>query len=66
MRIRVEKIKGLMEKFPDRQFTLVGDSGEVDPEVYNEIKKWRSAQVKEIIIRDVINDDVVNHFRLRE
>jgi hypothetical protein len=61
---KVEKIKWLMEKFPDRQFTLVGDSGEVDPEVYNEIKKWRPAQVKEIIIRDVINDDVVNHFRL--
>lgn len=61
---KVEKIKWLMEKFPDRQFTLVGDSGEVDPEVYNEIKKWRPAQVKEIIIRDVINDDVVNHYRL--
>lgn len=61
---KIDKIKWLMEKFPERQFTLVGDSGEVDPEVYNEIKKLRPAQVKEIIIRDVINDDVVNHYRL--
>jgi hypothetical protein len=61
---KVGTIKWLMEKFPDRQFTLVGDSGEVDPEVYGEIKKWRPAQVKEIIIRDVINDSVVNNFRL--
>lgn len=61
---KVEKIKWLMEKFPERQFTLVGDSGEVDPEVYSEIKKWRPAQVKEIVIRDVINDEVVNPFRL--
>jgi hypothetical protein len=59
-----DKIKMIMEKFPDRQFTLVGDSGEIDPEVYSEIKQWRPAQVKEIIIRDVLNDDVVNHFRL--
>ncbi|HEV7474884.1 MAG TPA: App1 family protein [Pyrinomonadaceae bacterium] len=61
---KVREIKKLMEMFPDRKFTLVGDSGEVDPEVYNEIRKWRPAQVKEIIIRDVINDDAMNHFRL--
>ena len=61
---KVEKIKWLMDKFPDRQFTLVGDSGEVDPEVYNAIKKWRPTQVKEIIIRDVINDYAVNSYRL--
>src|SRR5437660_5243561 len=53
-----------MERFPDRKFMLVGDSGEIDPEVYSEIKKKRPAQVKEIVIRHVINDDLVNHFRL--
>ena len=61
---KLHEITTLMERFPDRKFILVGDSGEVDPEVYNEIKKKRPAQVKEIVIRDVINDDLVNHFRL--
>jgi phosphatidate phosphatase APP1 len=61
---KLDKITTLMDRFPNRKFILVGDSGEIDPEVYNEIKKNRPAQVKEIWIRDVINDDIVNHFRL--
>jgi len=59
-----DEITSLMKNFPDRKFILVGDSGEIDPEVYSEIKKKRPAQVKEILIRDVINDAVVNPFRL--
>jgi phosphatidate phosphatase APP1 len=58
------KITTLMDKFPNRRFILLGDSGEIDPEVYNDIKKKRPAQVQEIVIRDVIKDDIVNHFRL--
>ena len=61
---KLHEINTLMDRFPDRKFILVGDSGEVDPEVYNEIKKKRPAQVKEIVIRDVINDAVVHPFRL--
>lgn len=61
---KLAEITTLMERFPNRKFILVGDSGEIDPEVYSEIKKRRPAQVKEIWIRDVINDNVVNHFRL--
>lgn len=61
---KFDRITTLMEKFPNRKFILVGDSGEIDPEVYNEIKRLRPAQVKEIVIRDVINDAVVNPFRL--
>ncbi len=57
------EITTLMKRFPDRKFILVGDSGEIDPEVYNEIKKQRLAQIKEIWIRDVINDAIVNPFR---
>ena len=45
-----------MNRFPRRQFILVGDSGEVDPEVYKRIKNDRPNQVKEIRIRDLIND----------
>jgi len=61
---KLKEITELMDRFPQRKFILVGDSGEIDPEVYNEIKTKRPAQVQEIRIRDLINDNVVNPFRL--
>lgn len=61
---KLREINALMDKFPERNFILAGDSGEVDPEVFNEIKRLRGARVKEIIIRDLVNDKVVNGFRL--
>jgi len=53
---KVREITSLMEDFPRRQFILIGDSGEVDPEVYSEIRRTRPGQVKEIRIRDLVND----------
>jgi hypothetical protein len=53
---KVEEITKLMKEFPHRQFILIGDSGEVDPEVYKKIRSQRPDQVKEIRIRDLIND----------
>jgi phosphatidate phosphatase APP1 len=53
---KVDEITTLMKRFPRRQFILVGDSGEVDPEVYKRIRAERPEQVKEIRIRDLIND----------
>jgi hypothetical protein len=53
---KVDEIRKLMKRFPRRQFILVGDSGEVDPEVYKKIRSERPDQVKEIRIRDLIND----------
>lgn len=53
---KVEEITKLMKKFPRRQFILIGDSGEFDPEVYKKIRGERPDQVKEIRIRDLIND----------
>jgi len=61
---KIKEITELMNRFPERKFILVGDSGEVDPEVYGEIRKQRPAQVQEIRIRDLINENVVNNFRL--
>ncbi len=61
-----KQISMLMDKFPQRKFILVGDSGEIDPEVYQAIRKERPSQVQEIIIRDVLNDKVVNEFRLKD
>jgi hypothetical protein len=61
------EIKQLMERFSRRTFIFIGDSGELDPEVYRwfqENPKY-SAQVREIWIRDVVNDAVVNPDRLK-
>lgn len=61
---KLNTIKQLMDHFPKRQFILVGDSGEVDPEVYAQIKNERPMQVKEIRIRDLINDNERHSYRL--
>jgi len=53
-----------MQRFPERKFILVGDSGEKDPEVYREIKKKFPNQVQEIKIRDVVKDREKNKSRL--
>jgi phosphatidate phosphatase APP1 len=52
---KVDRITELMTNLPERQFYLFGDSGELDPEAYDEIRKKFPARVKEIIIRDVVN-----------
>jgi hypothetical protein len=61
---KINAITELMERFPGRKFILIGDSGEIDPEVYRVIRDKHPQQIQEIWIRDVVNDDVVNHDRL--
>lgn len=60
---KVEQITRMMERFPEREFILVGDSGELDIEVYRRIRELFGTRVREIWIRDVINDKAVNAFR---
>lgn len=50
---KVETIAPLLERFSGRQFVLVGDSGERDPEAYAALARKFPAQVKAIFIRDV-------------
>jgi hypothetical protein len=52
---KITQITQIFEHFPGRQFIMVGDSGERDPEVYRAILEQYPEQVKEIIIRDVVN-----------
>jgi len=52
---KVNSISAIMDDFPQRQFILVGDSGENDPEVYAEIAKKYGKRIKAICIRDVKN-----------
>ncbi|TVR17196.1 MAG: DUF2183 domain-containing protein, partial [Balneolaceae bacterium] len=61
---KIDQISTIFEHFPDRQFIMVGDSGERDPEVYSTIRERYPDQVKRIYIRDVINDRELNPDRL--
>lgn len=46
-------IGALLREFPQRQFLLIGDSGERDPEIYGELARLYPGQVVGIWIRDV-------------
>jgi hypothetical protein len=50
---KIEQISQIIMRFPGRQFILIGDSGEKDPEVYLEIKTKFPKQIEEIRIRDL-------------
>lgn len=48
-----QQISSLLKAYPERRFILVGDSGELDPEIYAEMAKTYPAQIERIYIRDV-------------
>lgn len=52
---KARQITTIFEHFPNRQFILVGDSGETDPEIFSRIRERYPDQVLEIYIRDVVN-----------
>lgn len=52
---KIGQISELMQNLPRRKFYLIGDSGELDPEVFLEIRKRFPAQVEKIMIRDVVD-----------
>jgi hypothetical protein len=47
------EIETLLATFPDRDFILIGDSGEADPEIYGDIARRHPDQVRAILIRNV-------------
>lgn len=51
-------IEPLLRQFPRRQFVLVGDSGEKDPEVYAQLARRFPEQVRAVFIRDVTGEEV--------
>ncbi|KAF9126518.1 hypothetical protein BGW39_006565 [Mortierella sp. 14UC] len=46
-------IREILTDFPDRKFILVGDSGEIDMEIYTEMALEFPVQVVKIFIRDI-------------
>lgn len=62
---KVGQISALLQDFPRREFVLIGDSGEKDPEVFAAIRERFPDQVAEIQIRDVVNHAIASPERLR-
>jgi len=50
---KLSVIRSLVKTFPERQFLLVGDSGEHDPEVYGAISRRFPRQVAGVFIRQL-------------
>lgn len=48
-------IKEILGRYPERQFVLVGDSGEHDPEVYSRLMREHPQQILRVYIRNVSN-----------
>jgi len=46
-------IRGILQTFPERRFILVGDSGEIDPEIYGAMARKFPRQVAGIFIRQL-------------
>jgi hypothetical protein len=53
---KLRTIEPILKSFPKRQFILVGDSGEKDPEVYAALARKFPDQIAKIFIRDVTNE----------
>ena len=53
---KLSTIRTLLDDFPGRQFVLIGDSGEADPEIYGQLAREQPARIVAIHIRDVSGD----------
>lgn len=51
--LKPEAIEEILSRYPKRKFILVGDSGEMDPEVYGEVARKHPDQIVHIAIRNV-------------
>ena len=61
---KMGQISTLLRRFPQRNFILIGDSGERDPEVFSAIREEFPDQIADIRIRDIVNDRESNPDRL--
>ncbi len=52
---KTRQITELLQRFPKREFVLIGDSGEKDPEVFSHIRKIFPDRHIRVYIRDVVN-----------
>jgi hypothetical protein len=59
-RSKRDSICSIMRDFPHRKFILIGDSGEIDLEIYTRIATEFPGQVLKIFIRDVTTEAAAN------
>jgi len=52
-----QQIEPILQRYPQREFILIGDNGEQDPEVYGDIARRYPDQIKQIMIRNVDKSD---------
>jgi len=57
---KLKNIRALFKEFPRREFILIGDSGEKDPEVYGKLFEEYSSRIKSIHIRNVTSETLDN------
>ncbi|MBN8627801.1 MAG: App1 family protein [Planctomycetes bacterium] len=57
---KLAEIEQLLKAFPGRKFAFVGDSGELDPEVYGELARRHRDQVRLIAIRNITDERLDN------
>lgn len=50
---KASAIRLLMESMPERDFVLIGDSGEKDPKIYRKICRKFGGRIKAVFIRNV-------------
>jgi phosphatidate phosphatase APP1 len=55
---KTESIEGILTRYPQRKFVLVGDSTESDPEVYSHVAKKYPNQIAKILIRHAGQKDM--------
>ncbi len=55
---KIDRISSIIKRYPKHHFTLIGDSGEHDPEVYGAIYRAFPSQIKTITIRAVAGSDM--------
>ncbi len=53
-------IKTILERYPQRKFILVGDSGEQDPQAYASVAHDHPHQIAKILIRNVHSSKTLN------
>jgi phosphatidate phosphatase APP1 len=51
-----QRIQSVMDRYPNRQFILIGDSGQKDPEMYGALYRESKGEVVRILIRDVTGE----------
>jgi hypothetical protein len=56
-RVKRRSLERILADFPGRRFWLVGDAGELDPEIYASVARGHPRQVLGIAIRDLDGDE---------